>query len=71
MGLFAKKTNTTITVEGMKCKHCVARVEDSLKALGVKAVANLETKEVSLSYDEAKISLDKIKETINELGFKA
>ena len=42
MGLFAKKTIKTLTVEGMRCVHCSARVENALKELsGVSAKVEL------------------------------
>lgn len=60
-----------IKVEGMNCKHCKAKVENSLKELGLKKVdANIETGTVSFK-ENKKVSLDEIKETIQELGYKA
>ncbi|WP_102345113.1 copper chaperone CopZ [Bacillus sp. Marseille-P3661] len=59
----------TLTVEGMSCGHCVNAVESSLKEIGVVAKVDLGAKTVTVSYDESKVSLDKIKETIDDQGY--
>ena len=70
MGLFKKDLTTTVlNVEGMKCPHCQKKVEETLKSNKVKASVNLQEKTVEVKYDEKKITLSKIKEIINELGF--
>ena len=71
MGLFNKNTKKeTILVEGMKCVHCAAKVTNALKDNGVKAMVNLESKEVALSYNEKKINLEEIKRIVEVTGFK-
>ena len=50
--------------------HCAARVKDALSAHKVKADVNLESKLVTLSYNESKINLEEIKRIIEETGFK-
>ncbi len=71
--LFAKGTNTVISVEGMHCVKCAAKVENALKALdGVKkAKVDLDKKSVSVVYDSAKVAVDAMKAAINAVGFKA
>ena len=32
----------TVNIDGMMCKHCVKRVEDALKVIGVNAIVSLE-----------------------------
>ncbi|WP_458411920.1 copper chaperone CopZ [Schinkia sp. CFF1] len=61
--------NETLTVEGMSCGHCVNAVETALKEIGVAAKVDLKGKTVDVSYDEAKVSLDKIKEAIEDQGY--
>ncbi|MBQ2061224.1 MAG: heavy-metal-associated domain-containing protein [Oscillospiraceae bacterium] len=39
----------TMTVEGMMCKHCAARVEKALTAIGVTAVVDLAAKTVAVT----------------------
>lgn len=60
-----------LKVEGMSCKNCVNAVETNLNELsGVSTVAvTLDAGEVSVEFDEAKVSLDQIKETIEDQGF--
>ena len=69
------KNNTmeikTIKVEGMTCNHCKANVESNLEKLAFieNAQVNLSEKIVTLEGDN--IELDKIKQTIDSLGYKA
>ena len=71
MGLFNKNTvKKTILVEGMKCMHCAAKVENTLKNHKVKADIDLSAKSVVVSYNKEKISLEEIKKVIEEIGFK-
>ena len=63
--------NVTLNVEGMSCGHCVKSVEGSVGALaGVTEVkVNLAEGLVDVAFNEAQVSLDQIKETIDEQGF--
>lgn len=71
MGLFKKNLcEQTILVEGMKCIHCANKVVETLKKHKVKANVNLENKSVDIKYDDNHISLENIKNLIEELGFK-
>ena len=71
--LFAKGTTTVISVEGMHCVKCAAKVENALKALdGVKkAKVDLSKKSVTVAYDDTKVTVDAMKAAINAVGFKA
>lgn len=59
-----------MTVEGMSCGHCKARVEKALSALaGVKAVTvDLASKQVAVEVDEA-LSQQVLIDTIDEAGY--
>ena len=70
MGLFTKKKQEVLVVEGIKCEHCVARIKDALKKSKVNAEINKEEKLVKVSFNENKISVEQIKTIIEELGFK-
>ncbi len=61
----------TLQVQGMSCGHCVKAVETNVGNLdGVEQVkVYLESGKVDVSYEENKVSLDKIKETIDEQGY--
>lgn len=62
-----------INVKGMHCKSCEAIITESIGELpGVKkAKADSAKGEVNVEYEESKISLDKIKETIIKEGYRA
>lgn len=61
----------TMQVSGMSCGHCVKAVESSVGELsGVSSVkVNLEDGQVAIEYDPASVTLDKIKEAIDEQGY--
>ena len=63
-------TKQVFTVEGMKCTKCEAKVEDALKALdGVEAAkADHEACNVSIEFDEAKVSPEQMKDAVDDLG---
>ncbi|WP_047155461.1 copper chaperone CopZ [Aneurinibacillus tyrosinisolvens] len=61
--------NITLRVEGMSCGHCVNAVEGALKEVGASGKVNLESKSVAVEYDESKVSLEKIKEAIEDQGY--
>ena len=64
-------TQHTLKVEGMSCGHCKAAVEGSLNQLdGLQDVqVSLETGQVDVTYDDAKLSLDEIKAAIEDQGY--
>ncbi|MCR8636390.1 MULTISPECIES: cation transporter [Paenibacillus] len=61
--------NVTLEVEGMTCGHCVNSVEGALKNIGAKGQVELATKTVKVQFDENKLTLETIKETIEEQGY--
>ncbi len=70
---FEKNESCILSVEGMHCNHCKARVENAVMALkGVKsAVADLEKATLTAEFKQSKINEDDIVKAVNELGFKA
>lgn len=62
----------TLKVNGMSCGHCKMSVEKALNELdGVKSVVvNVDTKSAAVQFDSAKVSLEKIKEAIEDLGYE-
>ncbi|MFC7686663.1 copper chaperone CopZ [Ureibacillus sp. GCM10028918] len=64
--------NVTLNVSGMSCGHCVKAIEGSVGELaGVDQVkVSLEDAQVTVSFDNEKVSLDKIKETIDDQGYE-
>lgn len=63
----------TIKINGMSCEHCVGKVEKAVSELdGVdKIKVKLKNAEAKIKFDEAKIPLEKILETVTELGYEA
>ncbi|MGJ8664775.1 MAG: heavy-metal-associated domain-containing protein [Patiriisocius sp.] len=64
-----KNARSTVWVDGV-CGMCKKRIETaSIKTKGVKsAVWNLETKELSLIYDERKTDLETIQQNVADVG---
>lgn len=63
--------NVTLQVEGMSCGHCVKAVETAVTALaGVKEVnVALADAKVDVAFDAAQVSVEQIKEAIDEQGY--
>lgn len=63
--------NITLNVKGMSCGHCVKAVEGSVGALqGVEQVkVNLEAGKVDVAFDSDKVTVERIKETIDDQGY--
>lgn len=62
--------NVLLNVQGMSCGHCVNSIEGAVKKLGASAKVDLQSNTVAVDYDEAKISLESIKETIEDQGYE-
>lgn len=64
--------NITLEVQGMSCGHCVNAVEGSVgKLAGVEQVkVNLADAQVDVAFDESQVTLDTIKETIEDQGYE-
>ena len=62
-----------LNIEGMHCTGCSTRLEKVLNNIdGVESArVSLEEKMAEIKYDEAQVSLDKIKGTIKDAGFEA
>ncbi|KWW21261.1 MULTISPECIES: copper chaperone CopZ [Bacillaceae] len=63
--------NVTLNVSGMSCGHCVSAVEGNVgKLAGVESVkVHLESGKVDVTFENGKVSLEKIKETIDDQGY--
>ena len=61
-----------LNVNGMSCGHCVKTVEESVGGLaGVKSVVvDLSAGKVEVLYDSSAVTLDSIKETIDDQGYE-
>lgn len=65
--------NIELNIEGMHCEGCSKRLERVLNGIdGVeRASVSLEQKLATIEYSEEKVSIDTIKEAINDAGFRA
>ncbi|HHW36925.1 MAG TPA: copper chaperone CopZ [Bacillales bacterium] len=63
--------NVTLNVQGMSCGHCVKAVEGSVGQLeGVSQVTvKLAEKQVEITFNESQVTLETIKETIEDQGY--
>ncbi|HEX3029291.1 MAG TPA: copper chaperone CopZ [Clostridia bacterium] len=61
----------TLNVEGMSCSHCENSVKKAVGELnGVFSVAvDLKGKRVTIEFDPDKVSVDTIKDTIEDQGY--
>lgn len=64
--------NVILNVNGMSCSHCENAVKKAVGGLsGVSNVAvDLAKKTVIVDYDEAKLTLDQIKNEIDDQGYE-
>ncbi|WP_199622534.1 copper ion binding protein [Paenibacillus alkalitolerans] len=62
-------TNVTLKVEGMSCQHCVNSIEGALKEIGATAKVDLAANTVAVEFDQGKLTLDAVKEAIEEQGY--
>jgi copper chaperone len=61
----------TLNVKGMSCGHCINAIEGSVgKLSGVTTVkVNLDSGTVSVEFNPNEVTIDKIKETIDDQGY--
>lgn len=61
----------TLDVKGMTCGHCEQSVKGALEELdGVTAAhVNLSTGKVDVTYDEEKVTLEDMREAVEEQGY--
>ena len=62
-------TTTLLTIEGMSCGHCSARVEKALNAIaGVSATVDLAAKTASVTHPDT-VSVDALKNAVIDAGY--
>ncbi|TVY01932.1 copper ion binding protein [Cohnella terricola] len=62
-------SNVTLKVQGMSCGHCVNAVEGAVRRFGADAQVDLAKGTVAIVYDDGKVSLESIKEAIEDQGY--
>ncbi|QRG67198.1 cation transporter [Brevibacillus choshinensis] len=63
-------TNLTLQVEGMSCQHCVNSIEGALQAIGANGKVNLAAHTVEVTWTDGLLSLEAVKEAIEEQGYE-
>lgn len=60
-----------ITVDGMRCGHCKQAVEGAVRALAGVACADVDlaAKTLTVDFDDAQVTLEAIKEAVEDQGF--
>lgn len=63
---------TTLKIQGMTCNHCVMRVTKALKSVaGVQdAKVDLQKGEAVVTYDDSKVTPEKLSFAVVEAGYK-
>jgi copper chaperone len=66
------KETKVLSVKGMSCNHCVDSIKKSVGALqGVYNVqVDLDSKKVTVDYENEKTNIEFIKETIEDQGYE-
>lgn len=59
----------TLQVNGMSCQHCVNSIEKALKEVGASGNVDLKNNSVIVEFDEGKVTLEAVKEAIEEQGY--
>lgn len=61
----------TLEVKGMTCSHCKMSVEGALNGLDgvVSSEVDLETGKVNVTYDESKVTIEAMKEAVEDQGY--
>lgn len=65
------RENVILTVPDMSCSHCESSIKNAVGALnGVEnVIVDLATKKVSVEYDAAKVSIETIRNSIEDQGY--
>ncbi|MCH8200846.1 MAG: heavy-metal-associated domain-containing protein [Chloroflexi bacterium] len=66
-------TEITLEVPAIHCDSCVKTITRTLQALPTVVIADADpqTKLVRLKFDESAVSIDAIREALDEVGFSA
>ena len=66
-------TEITLEVPAIHCDSCVKTITRTLQALPTVVIADADpqTKLVRLKFDESAVSIDAIREALDEIGFSA
>lgn len=63
------KLKKTFKINGMHCKSCATLIKEELKDTGIKSIIDEKTGKAIIEFEESKISFNKIKELIKNMGY--
>lgn len=63
-------SEVTITIDGMSCQHCVMRVKKAIDSVNGVRSSEVEIGSAIVHYDDAKATLDEIKNAVSNAGYK-
>jgi copper chaperone CopZ len=61
----------SLSITGMSCGHCVARVTKALSGVEGVSVEHVEVGSARLRYDPARVTTDRITKAVDDIGFEA
>lgn len=67
----SKIVKKKLKIDGMHCTACSMNIDFDLEDLGVKSATNYAKQESDVEFDEEKIKLNQIIETIKKTGYQA
>lgn len=59
----------TLHVKGMSCSHCVNAVETAVRQAGASGSVDLASGTVTIEFDENAVTLDQLKQAIEDQGY--
>lgn len=62
-------TKVTLNVKGMSCGHCVNAVEAAVRQAGAAGSVDLASGTVTIEYDESAVTLEQLKQAIEDQGY--
>jgi copper chaperone len=60
----------SLTIQGMSCDHCVARVKQALGKLAGVRIERVEVGLATVSYDAAQVTPESIRQAVEDLGYE-
>lgn len=63
-------TETTLTITGMSCGHCVMHVQKALAAVPGVEATKVEIGKATVTYDPAQASLDALRGAVANAGYQ-
>ncbi len=67
-----QKERVELSLEGMTCASCAARIEKGLESIeGVDAAVNLATEQATVDYDPSRVKLDQLIRAVEDVGYHA